>query len=596
VNRKVLAGGGLSVPASNIETIPAMLKNTNEKGFSARISELEAEIKKLKSRKKYGLVWEEKPEEVVELCKDKLPVLTENQTREIKNSLEKPVNIIIEGDNYHALSVLNYTHSGKIDLIYIDPPYNTGRKKEWRFNDKWIDSEDSYKHSKWLSFMQKRLALSKKLLKNNGVIFISIDDNEIGQLKVLCDEIFGENKLMGIIHWRKNRKPHNAGGTISKSAEFILVYSGGENIKLVQEYTIKDSDENGDYSEAPIIKADKKERIYLFPKGIVCDVSEVPKGINKSARNQKLYVEYLDKPNIKNGVLQNDVRIKARYCLTNERGRLDEEIRKGNIFINSNGVPKCRVYRVELLGKVANNLWTDKGYNEDAHEEISNIFNVDLASEIFDYPKPTKLIKEILKSLNRKDAIILDFFAGSGTTGHATLDLNNSDNGNRRFILCTSNENNIAEDVCYPRIKKVIKGYKNKDGKKIDGLGGNLKYFKADKADFVEARQTDLNKKKLVDKSTEMLCLKEDCFDLVKKGKDFKILTSNQDKYVGIIYDDAGIELFKKEIKKLNKIVSTYVFSLDDSAREEEFEDIKKLVDLKPIPAVILNVYKRIFK
>lgn len=568
----------------------------NEQNLLKEVENLKIEIKKLKSRKKYGLVWEEKPEEVIELCKNKLPILTEDQKKELKMAKGKPVNIIIEGDNYHALSVLNYTHSNKIDLIYIDPPYNTGRKNEWRFNDEWVDKEDSYRHSKWLSFMQKRLALSKKLLKKDGVIFISIDDNEIGQLKVLCDEIFGENKLMGIIHWRKNRKPHNAGGTISKSAEFILVYSGGENIKLVQEYTIKDSDEDGDYSEAPIIKADKKERIYLFPKGIVCNVLKIPKGINTSARNHKLYVEYLDTPIIKNGILQNDVRIKGRYCLTNERGRLNDEIKKGNIFINSNGVPKCRVYRLDLLGKVANNLWVDKGYNEDAHEEISNIFNVDLASEIFDYPKPTKLIKEILKSMDRKDAIVLDFFAGSGTTGQATLDLNNNDNGNRKFILCTSNENKIAEEVCYIRIKKIIEGYKNNKGNKVAGLSGNLKYFKAYEADFIEAKSTDLNKKKLVDKSTEMLCLKEDCFELVKKGQNFKIFTNNQNKFLGIIYDDAGIELFKQEVKKLNKKIITYVFSLDDSAREEELEEIKELVELKPIPAVILNVYKQIFK
>ncbi|MCX6763111.1 MAG: site-specific DNA-methyltransferase, partial [Candidatus Moranbacteria bacterium] len=222
--------------------------------LNSEISRLKKELKK---KKKYGLVWENKPEDVVEMCKEKLPVLKEVKSKEIITDKNKPVNLLIEGDNYHALSVLNYTHKGKIDVIYIDPPYNTGRQHEWKFNDMWVDNEDSYKHSKWLSFMEKRLKLAKNLLKNTGVIFISIDDNEIGQLKVLCDEIFGEKRFIGIIHWRKNRKPHNAGGTLSKSAEFILVYSGVESIKLVREYTIKDSDENGDYSEGPIFKADK---------------------------------------------------------------------------------------------------------------------------------------------------------------------------------------------------------------------------------------------------------------------------------------------------------------------------------------------------
>ena len=132
------------------------------------------EVKKLKKRKKYGIVWEDKPEQVAELCKEKLPILAEDKSKEIETDKNKPVNILIEGDNYHALSVLNYTHKGKIDVIYIDPPYNTGNK-DFKYNDSWVDSEDSYRHSKWLSFIEKRLKLTKSLLKSTGGIFISID-------------------------------------------------------------------------------------------------------------------------------------------------------------------------------------------------------------------------------------------------------------------------------------------------------------------------------------------------------------------------------------------------------------------------------------
>jgi adenine-specific DNA-methyltransferase len=186
----------------------------------------------------------------------------------------------------------------------------------------------------------------------------------------------------------------------------------------------------------------------------------------------------------------------------------------------------------------------------------------------------------------------LDFFAGSGTTGHAVLELNRADGGKRKFILCTNNEGQICSEVCYPRIERVIKGYSFK-GKKRAGLGGNLKYFKTG---FVNADPTDKNKRVLVDKSTEMLCLKEDCFDEVTKGQSFRVFSNVQNKHLGIIYDDDGIEPLKKEVLKLNQKFVVYVFSLDDSAREEEFEDVNKLVELKPIPAVILNVYKRIFK
>jgi len=207
-----------------------------------------------------------------------------------------------------------------------------------------------------------------------------------------------------------------------------------------------------------------------------------------------------------------------------------------------------------------------------------------------DYPKPTGLIEYLIESVtyDRPHAIVLDYFAGSGTTGHSLLKLNKKDKGERLFILCTNDENEICTKICYPRIKKVIKGYK-----KADGLGGNLKYFKTA---FVDAKPTDRNKKKLVDKSTEMLCLKEDCYDEVKKGKDFRIFKNSQNKHLGIIYDDDGIESFKEEAKKMKKKFVVYVFSLDESAREEEFEDMVDVVQLKPIPAVILNVYKRIFK
>ena len=148
-------------------------------------------IEKLESRKKYGLIWdEEKTKEQFEKeSENAVPVLKEVKGKEIKTDLAKPTNILIEGDNYHALSVLNYTHQGKIDVIYIDPPYNTGNK-DFRYNDNYVDKEDVYRHSKWISFMSKRLRLGKNLLSNTGVIFISIDDNEIAQLKLLCDEIF----------------------------------------------------------------------------------------------------------------------------------------------------------------------------------------------------------------------------------------------------------------------------------------------------------------------------------------------------------------------------------------------------------------------
>lgn len=186
-------------------------------------------IEGLEKRKKYGLVWDEEStkEEFEEESRGKLPVLVEDKSKEIHTDDDQPTHILIEGDNYHALSVLNYTHESKIDVIYIDPPYNTGKKKEWKYNDKWVDKEDAYRHSKWLSFMEKRLELAKSLISIGGVIFISIDDNEFAQLRLLCNEIFTDTNFLGTITWEKRTKAQNtktAREMLQSKTEYILVY------------------------------------------------------------------------------------------------------------------------------------------------------------------------------------------------------------------------------------------------------------------------------------------------------------------------------------------------------------------------------------
>jgi adenine-specific DNA-methyltransferase len=200
--------------------------------------QLIAEVEKLSKRKKYGLVWEE--EKIIEKfekeAEGKLPVLIEDKKREVKTDPDKPVNILIEGDNYHALSVLNYTHNKSIDVIYIDPPYNTGNK-DFKYNDKFVEAEDTYRHSKWLAFMSKRLKLAKNLLKNTGVIFISIDDNEQANLKLLCDEIFGETNFIAQLIWEQGKK--HIGTFVGINHEYMLIYAKNKSV-------INDNEKNGD--------------------------------------------------------------------------------------------------------------------------------------------------------------------------------------------------------------------------------------------------------------------------------------------------------------------------------------------------------------
>lgn len=208
--------------------------------------------------------------------------------------------------------------------------------------------------------------------------------------------------------------------------------------------------------------------------------------------------------------------------------------------------------------------------------------------KIINNPKPLELIKDLLLIGGNKQSFILDFFAGSGTTGHAVLELNEQDGGSRQFILCTNNENGICEEVCYPRIKKVIKGY---NGNKP--LPANLKYFKTE---FVPQVITDNDKRVLVNRSTELLCLAENTFELVKQSKlklEFAIY-KNSKQFTAIIYDEDAIAKCKEELEALNpKKTVIYVFSYDHEYNIEDFDDLTISFDVKPIPEAILNVYRK---
>ena len=224
--------------------------------------ELVRELKKVEKRKKYGIVWEDKPEQVALLCKEKLPVLVEEKSKEIVTDKEKPNHILIEGDNYHALSVLNYTHKGKIDVIYIDPPYNTGNK-DFKYNDSFVDKEDSYRHSKWISFMSKRLQLAKSLLHNDGVIFISIGEDEVAQLKLLCNEIFDEKNYIANFIWEKTQHFGRQKVNSYSNADYILCYAKQLNNSGLKELLVESI--KIEHEDAPLYNASNPINTLTFP-------------------------------------------------------------------------------------------------------------------------------------------------------------------------------------------------------------------------------------------------------------------------------------------------------------------------------------------
>ena len=449
-------------------------------------------IKNEINKKKYGLFWEEHKERVDQELETKIPVLKENKKKRILESKEKDFNFLIEGDNLHSLYILNKTHKENIDVIYIDPPYNTG-KKDFIYNDKIVENEDGYKHSKWLSFLEKRLRLAQKLLKPSGIIFISIDDNELAELKLLCDSIFDERNFISILSIENNPKGRKNSNFISTSNEYCLIYAKNKDKSYFLENipkSIKDlsKDEDGNY-------------VHNSGKRILVGKNEFNEEV-KDFSSDKHYSVYYNKET-------NDMVLRKEAKISDE----DEDLKyagyeryysyKNNHFVlntysyhkfyelfqkNALAFKDKKIYEknystmIRMKSMVINKSYKaiinnkEKDFQIDvkttsAGTELKKIFNTDVIP--FNNPKNTGLIKLLLSLIENKNALVLDFFAGSGTTAQAVLELNKEDKGNRRFILCNNNENNICEDITYERIKRVIKGYAD-----VKGLPANLKYLK----------------------------------------------------------------------------------------------------------------------
>lgn len=568
-------------------------KNSDKKSYEAYAREdLIAEIEQLKKRKQYGLVWEEQEEKFDKDTIGKLPVLREIKNKEIKKDKNGPVNLLIEGDNYHSLSVLNYTHEKAIDFIYIDPPYNTGAR-DWKYNNNYVDASDAFRHSKWLSFMYNRLRLAKNVLKDNGVICVTIDDNEMPRLWLIMEELFQEYNHLGTVVIRNNPKGRMTNRKVSLIHEYALFF-GKTQSSIIKRLPVPPEEKTHNY------KQDRDGTWYL-------PVNLRKQGVDSTAINKKgklsdrYYPIYFDP---KTGKLSTFQKHKVKIEPVDKNGEkriwrrskdaIDGMYKQGELWAQktNGGYQIYFKFRGGLEGQMPKSIWYDSKFS--ASEYGTQILDSIMgARETFQYPKsPYAVIESVLAGTNKKNAIILDFFAGSGTTGQAVLELNKKDGGCRQFILCTNNEDNngngmkIATDICYPRIKKVIEGYKD-----IAGLGGNLKYFKTA---FVGATPSDANKKKLTDQSTEMLCIRENTFEKVLERKHFKIFKNDQ-KHTGILYDQVAIPDFKKIAKTIKGSIHTYIFSLEDEDFSSEFEDMNGRIVVSPIPEVILRVYRRIF-
>ena len=402
--------------------ITAAPQDENTGNLLSYLSELEKDV----NGKKYGLVFEEHREEIDEVLDTHTPVLTEDADLFIDHGGQ--MNFLLEGDNLAALKLLEKTHRGNIDLIFIDPPYNT-RNGDFGYDDSRVDLTDTFRHSKWVSFMSERLLVARRLLKNDGVIFIAIDDNEQAALKLLCDQLFGEENFLASIIWQHSIQPKGYSGTFSVHHNYILCYQKTAQFVLNslprtdednKAYANPDNDPRGRWRSGDVRNA-------LYRPNLIYDIISPSGNVIKPCANGWRW----------------------------SKETVEEKIKSGEIIFSKDETRIIRkIYLDTLEGRTPETIWfgKDVGTTRSAMSEIKEIFG----SSAFGTPKPTSLIERTLRLISRTDATVLDFFAGSGTTGHAVMKLNAEDGGTRRFILCTNNENGICRDVTYERIRRVI--------------------------------------------------------------------------------------------------------------------------------------------
>ncbi|MDW4419265.1 site-specific DNA-methyltransferase [Staphylococcus saprophyticus] len=423
-------------------------------------------IQKLLRQKKYGLVWEEHSETVEEEMKTKIPVFEEVKNRKINNdNLDQSYNFLLEGDNLHSLHLLEKTHREKIDAIYIDPPYNTG-SKSWRYNNAFVDKNDTFKHSKWLSFMYARLKIAKKLLKKSGILVLTIDDYEVENITLLLNDLFGEENHLGTVVIKNNPQGRSSVTGFQVSHEYALFY-GGPSAKIgrikrnqSQKSRYKEEDEYGRFewrnfraqysSESPTM---------VYPIFVKKDLSDfrIP---NLQWNEENKEYDIYESPN-DNEIVTWPKDADGRMRTWKWSIDTVKKVKETEMEVRRDRQKNPAVYfkgRMTEEDMLPFTFWEEPKYS--ASTFGANILSDIIGKGKFNYPKSLYAVEDSLRvaTANKKDALILDFFAGSGTTGQAVLNLNKEDGGTRKFILATNNENNIAEEVTYNRLKNINEG------------------------------------------------------------------------------------------------------------------------------------------
>ena len=556
-----------------LETLKA--QHTDDESIRA-LGEIEKELKS----KKYGLVWEEHEEAVDVMMQTHIPVFTEVKDRKIiGDSDSERCNFLLEGDNLHSLKLLEKTHRGKVDVIYIDPPYNTGKNDDFIYDDKLVDANDGYKHSKWISFMHTRLLCARNLLSPNGIIAISIGYQEVHDLVLICEEMFSPRQVVAVTVQTSGGKPNGGFNYMHEYIVFISPtdFTPNESENAQTEYsspyhamTLANFNQIQRPNQAyPIFIDDKgcivgcgpsladkiKNGEYEGEKGdYIFDYSVAPKGtiaIYPITKKGDPCVWRLIAPQLLEKWEKGYVKVTPQKVTKNNKNAYNIQYLADGIIRkleagefqtvkNDSAKPTLDVLEYKTAGANIPTIWLDKSfYTTKGSNSITDL----IGRNAFSYPKPVELISEVLQRATSTDSIILDFFAGSGTTGQAVLEINEKDDGHRTFILCTNNENNICENVTYRRLKTVITGKRHDGSEYSQGIPANLKYFRTD---FVDKDSEDLSEE-LLNHIREMIELEHG-------------IKIDDKKYV-IILDDEEMDEFTENIEDYPELKAVFISS-----------------------------------
>lgn len=554
-----------------------------------------AELEKDVNGKKYGLVFEEHREHIDEVLEENTPVLNEDKELFIDNG--GTMNFLIEGDNLAALQLLEKTHRGKIDLIYIDPPYNTGNK-DFIYDDSFVENTDSFIHSKWLSFISERLRIARNLLSETGSIVISIGYQEVHNLMLLCQELFGNRQIMSITVQTSGGKPN---GCFNVTHEYIIFITPigfvanpdedsmneygtpyhGMNLASFNQVQRPNQaypifvDENGVLAG---IGKSLQERIndgsYMgAPEDFSFDYTEAPDGTVAiwpvTSRGEPCVWRLIPR-RLKTDWDKGYIKIVPQFKKNNPNKYAVQFLSAGIIKKIENSelktykvsdnpmIPTIDVEGYKTSGLGITTIWTSKQfYTAKGTSEIKELFG----DKRFSYPKPLDLITSVIKRLVKKDSTILDFFAGSGTTGQSVMKINAEDGESRHFILCTNNENNICRDVTYERLKRVIAS---------EDYAASLKYYRIG--------YVPISDRMYYEYADELLAHVRELVEL-ENGINF---TGNGE--IAIVLSDEELDEFMKNTTKLSKCHKLYMAHdiLLDADQEQKLREQKVSVNIIP--------------